>query len=496
MIKKLHRDRQETTDEREQEDGGEREELSSIIDALQAKLRSGAERFSTMEQQYQSGAESLREQFQKEKREEHAKVSTFVLRLDQRDRRLAEDVVERMEEGQLRDVAKQLVREYNVRLLAVDCGLSFLLDVPEAEWAVVEEWHVQMGEVLQKLLPRDVRHEVKWRSPILCRANQPNTESSRGPRRQLFGSGPIGQQNGGREEPPELNDGGFHREAIRSNSEPPRYATTKSTGNQRPQNGGQQIEELGERNPTTEAACKETPKGRLTRTKPSSSDDSVFLEGPEDCQQASHRRNNSGGDAQSTGPSRTPSSPPPRTKETRTKKPAFYAEQKQNDEQNPDKTVRLDEEPKPAKDTQLESLRSKIKELEDELEREKVKSPGGGAAGRKEEDRRITVRLGFQSTKPHGVGLPFSNVSAPVDLAQVTRRLADAFHVSLLGVFHEYTGDCDIHPAFVLQTSMAEWPEVKKRKADIQEALSALLADPDVVWSEMAIGLVDRIDPD
>ena len=165
IIKKLHH-RLEAMGERDQKARSEREQISSMIDTLQNSLKTGEERFEAMRDRYKTRTKSMSEQFEKERREEHCKVSTFVLKLDQRDKQLSEDVVGKMEDGQLRDVAKELIEDYNVRLLAIDCGLSFMMDVPESQWATVEKRQNEIGEVLKKLLPSDIRPVVNWKIPI------------------------------------------------------------------------------------------------------------------------------------------------------------------------------------------------------------------------------------------------------------------------------------------------------------------------------------------
>ena len=417
IIKKLHH-RLEAMDERDQKAANERDQIVSLIKTLRASLKTGEERFKAMENQYETRTESMSEQFEKEIREEHNKVATFVLRLDQRDKQLSDDVVSNIEDGQLHDVAKQLVEDYNVRLLAIDCGLSFLMDIPESEWATVEKCDAEIGKVLTKLLPRDIGPAVKWTTPISV--IKPST-ATRQIKRQLFKCSPSDEVH---------------------------------------QSGG--------------------------RTK-SSQDDSVFLDSPEEeKQQADH--NLTSGDAQATRLSRTPSSPKAGDKEAQRQRTAFRAQQ---DKEKINKVTPKYEESKTPKDVQIEHLKSRIKELEEELGLAKGKtSDRSGSGFRKEQERLFTMSLRFRFKEKH-IG-SFSDTFAPtssVDLEKVANYLTDTFHVKLLGQFSGFSSDdSDIHPAFLLQTSMAERQNVTERQEDIQEALSELLAHPDVVWSRLTVG--------
>lgn len=427
IIKKLHH-RLEAMDERDQKARSEREQISSLIHTLQDSLKTGEQRFEAMRDRYKTRTKSMSEQFEKERREEQCKVSTFVLKLDQRDKQLSEDVVSKMEDGQLRDVAKELIEDYNVRLLAIDCGLSFMMDVPKSQWPMVEKRQNEIGEVLKKLLPSDIRHVVNWKTPI------PVSEQTK---RQIFPSGPSGNEhhNGGGDESSELKNGGFERDRAEFTSGTTKNTDIRSTEAQSPQSSERQREE---RTRINETACKETPKRRL-KSDPCADQEQV--------------------------------------------------------EGKADKMTHQSESAKSPRDAKIQHLESKIKELEAELEQEKRKSAERSGYGlRKEQDRHITMSLRFRSSRPHMDS--FSDVFAPTNsahLANVTHQLADTFHVKLQGMFCGYDSeDSEVHRAFVLQTSMAERQNVTDRQEDIQRALSALMTDPDVVWSNITLGLVPQ----
>ena len=427
IIKKLDH-RLEAMDERDQKARCEREQISSLIHTLQDRLKTGQQRFEAMRDEYEIRTKSMSEQYEKERREEHCKVSTFVLKLDQRDKQLSEDVVGKMEDGQLRDVAKELIEDYNVRLLAIDCGLSFMMDVPKSQLAVVEKRQNEIGEVLKKLLPSDIRPVVNWKTPVLV---------SEQTKRQIFPSGPSdnAHHNGGGDESSELKNGGFERDRAEFTSGTTKYTGTRSTEAQSPQSSERQSEE---RTRKSERACKVTPKRRLK---------------------------------------------------------SYPCADQERVEEKPDKMAHQSERAKSPRDAKIQDLESKIKELEAELEQEKRKSAErSGCVLRKEQDRHITMSLRFRSSRPHRDS--FSDLFAPTNsahLANVTRQLADTFHVKLQGMFCGYDSeDSDMHRAFVLQTSMAERQNVTDRQQDIQRALSELLTDPDIVWSNITLGLVPQ----
>lgn len=109
--------------------------------------------------------QATEQKFQDEKREEQMKVMTFVLKLEQREG-LLDGFLRQVQSGQFAVVVPRLLRDFNVRLLGVDCGLNFLMEAPVAQWAEVVERQFDMQALLMDMLPDHLRPEATWSNAV------------------------------------------------------------------------------------------------------------------------------------------------------------------------------------------------------------------------------------------------------------------------------------------------------------------------------------------
>nr|KAG5687686.1 hypothetical protein BaRGS_005937 [Batillaria attramentaria] len=112
--------------------------------------------------------ENMRKDFEEKKRRQEENTMSFVLKIEERDRRLLAETASRLDRAQLPEVLQRLFHEHNIRLLGVDCGLTFLLDAPTEQWVSVVEHQLEVQALLGKLLPDDVRQRVRWKAAAEC----------------------------------------------------------------------------------------------------------------------------------------------------------------------------------------------------------------------------------------------------------------------------------------------------------------------------------------
>nr|KAG5699692.1 hypothetical protein BaRGS_022090 [Batillaria attramentaria] len=113
-------------------------------------------------------AEKIRAE--QEKATEREKVKTFYTGIQQKKTSLLKQVMKRIEEKDvLSKLVQQLCEEFDVRLLAIDCGLRFLMDVPVEEWKGVKELQEKLQKILEDaLLPKQEKEEVTWTEVTSC----------------------------------------------------------------------------------------------------------------------------------------------------------------------------------------------------------------------------------------------------------------------------------------------------------------------------------------
>lgn len=128
------------------------ERVAALQRELSEQQTAGEERLRAMEREYQAFRQRDQEN-----------VMTFVLKLENRDRQLLKEVFDRLNDPHhVNDVIQRLVRDFNIRLLGVDCGLNFLMEAPLTQWVAVVERQLEVQRVLEELLPADVRERASW----------------------------------------------------------------------------------------------------------------------------------------------------------------------------------------------------------------------------------------------------------------------------------------------------------------------------------------------
>ncbi|KAK7506873.1 hypothetical protein BaRGS_00001724, partial [Batillaria attramentaria] len=111
----------------------------------------------------------VQRQLEKEKRERE-RVTTFYTGIQQKKTSSLKQVMKRIEEKDvLSKLVQQLSEEFDVRLLAIDSGLRFLMDVPVEEWKGVKELQEKLKKVLENaLLPKQEKEKVTWTEVTSC----------------------------------------------------------------------------------------------------------------------------------------------------------------------------------------------------------------------------------------------------------------------------------------------------------------------------------------
>jgi hypothetical protein len=124
-----------------------------------------ADQLRHQEKEKEAQLAALQRAFHSEKKQEQDKVINFVMRLEERDQNVLREAARAMETTQICDVIRRLFDEHNIRLMGVDCGLSFLLEAPLAQWVSVAERELLLQQVchaLAELLPDDFRRTASW----------------------------------------------------------------------------------------------------------------------------------------------------------------------------------------------------------------------------------------------------------------------------------------------------------------------------------------------
>nr|KAG5699685.1 hypothetical protein BaRGS_022083 [Batillaria attramentaria] len=118
----------------------------------------------------QQKLEAEKRRAEQEKATEREKVKTFYTGIQQKKTSLLKQVMERIEEKDvLSKLVQQLCEEFDVRLLAIDSGLRFLMDVPVEEWERVKELQEKLKKILEDaLLPKQEKEKVTWTEVTSC----------------------------------------------------------------------------------------------------------------------------------------------------------------------------------------------------------------------------------------------------------------------------------------------------------------------------------------
>nr|KAG5714395.1 hypothetical protein BaRGS_006841 [Batillaria attramentaria] len=131
---------------------------------------------------------ALYQTHQEEKTRERERVKTFYIGMQQKKTSLLKQVMERIEEKDvLSKLVQQLCEEFDVRLLAIDSGLKFLMDVPVEEWEGVKELQEKLQKMLEDaLLPKQEKEKVTWMEVTSCSTQ--TGDADRPPDRRVAGT--------------------------------------------------------------------------------------------------------------------------------------------------------------------------------------------------------------------------------------------------------------------------------------------------------------------
>nr|KAG5699693.1 hypothetical protein BaRGS_022091 [Batillaria attramentaria] len=124
---------------------------------------------------------ALHHTYQDEKTRERERVTTFYTGIQQKKTSLLKQVMKRIEEKDvLSKLVQQLCEEFDVRLVAIDSGMRFLMDVPVEEWEGVKELQEQLQKMLEDaLLPKQEKKEVTWTEVTSCSTRTGDADDDR-----------------------------------------------------------------------------------------------------------------------------------------------------------------------------------------------------------------------------------------------------------------------------------------------------------------------------
>ncbi|KAK7487079.1 hypothetical protein BaRGS_00021749, partial [Batillaria attramentaria] len=137
---------------------------------LQAEKVKGQQQLQAEKRRAEAELAALYHTHQEEKTRERERVKRFYIGIQQKKTSLLKQVMKRIEEKDvLSKLVQQLCEEFDVRLLAIDSGLRFLMDVPVEEWKGVKELQEKLRKVLEDaLLPKQEKEEVTWTEVTSC----------------------------------------------------------------------------------------------------------------------------------------------------------------------------------------------------------------------------------------------------------------------------------------------------------------------------------------
>ncbi|KAK7506872.1 hypothetical protein BaRGS_00001723, partial [Batillaria attramentaria] len=137
---------------------------------LQAERVKGQQQLQAEKRRAEAELAALYHTHQEEKTRERERVKRFYTGIQQKKTSLLKQVMKRIEEKDvLSKLVQQLCEEFDVRLLAIDSGLRFLMDVPVEEWKGVKELQEKLKKVLEgALLLKQEETEVTWTEMTSC----------------------------------------------------------------------------------------------------------------------------------------------------------------------------------------------------------------------------------------------------------------------------------------------------------------------------------------
>nr|KAG5699680.1 hypothetical protein BaRGS_022078 [Batillaria attramentaria] len=154
---------------------------------LQAEKVKGQQQLQAEKRRAEEELAALYHTHQKDKTTERERVKTFFTGIQQKKTSLLEQVMKRIEEKDvLSKLVQQLCEEFDVRLLAIDSGLRFLMDVPVEEWEGVKELQEKIKKLLEDaLLPKQKKEKVTWTEVTSCSTQM--GDADRPPDRRVAG---------------------------------------------------------------------------------------------------------------------------------------------------------------------------------------------------------------------------------------------------------------------------------------------------------------------
>jgi hypothetical protein len=131
-------------------------ELLSALAQRQKTVEARVAQLQLQRQEKEKEVAALKECFEEEKAREQEKVVRFVLSLEERDKTVLNQLAVGVETPRILQVAERLLQEHNIRLLAMDCGLSFLMEAPRSQWMSLTERQLSVKAMLNDLFSEDV----------------------------------------------------------------------------------------------------------------------------------------------------------------------------------------------------------------------------------------------------------------------------------------------------------------------------------------------------
>ncbi|KAK7444370.1 hypothetical protein BaRGS_00040420 [Batillaria attramentaria] len=155
----------------------ERARLIRLVQQFADERAATEKKLNDLRLQHESERKALSQRFEETLEKEHEQVSTFVVRLEERDKQILQEVVTKLQNGrQLADVAERLDKDYNVRLLGVDCGLGFVMKASGGQWQNMQDKQAEIQNILKQLLPSEMREDAKFREMTPSSAQDDDVE--------------------------------------------------------------------------------------------------------------------------------------------------------------------------------------------------------------------------------------------------------------------------------------------------------------------------------
>nr|KAG5694782.1 hypothetical protein BaRGS_002735 [Batillaria attramentaria] len=145
-------------------------EKQHLVCKLQREKAKGRQQLESEKCRMEAELASLYRTHQAEKRKERQKLKRFVLQMEKEKGKLLKEVLKKIrEKNVMSKLVQRLFDDFQVRLLGVDSGLRFLMDVPVEEWNELQKKARELQKVMEEMLLRKREQKgVTWTEVTQC----------------------------------------------------------------------------------------------------------------------------------------------------------------------------------------------------------------------------------------------------------------------------------------------------------------------------------------